>query len=218
MRVLQGFPPKPVEPSDPSITLDALNLRPNEILTIQEGPCGVKIVNTGEKYVPLSHERAHFRRRHVPADNSCLFHSCAYMLLNKSRTDGPTLRQRCVQYVYENPQRLKDVGEDPVKYMAFLSNSDNWGGYIEISFLSEMFQTEIIVLDLASHSIIPCGTEHEYPTIGFIAYTGSHYDAIAMSTASSLMDETKDQVLFNRRDKAVFEKAKEFLDEGLNAS
>lgn len=218
MRILSGFPPKPVEPSSQSITLQEMKLRPNEMLTIQEGEPRIQLINTGERYVPLSHERAHFRRRYVPADNSCLFHSCAYVLLNRSRTDGPSIRQRCIDYVLANPQRLKEVGEDPIKYIAFLSNPNNWGGHIEISFLSEMFETEIIVLDLSSHSIIPCGSVQEYPTVAFIAYTGQHYDAVAMSTASNLMDETHDQVLFNRRDKAVFQRAKEFLDEGLTAS
>lgn len=218
LRVLSGFPPKPIEPSNESVTLQELKLRPNENLTIQRGEARVQVVNTGKRYIPPSHERAHFRRRNVPADNSCLFHACAYMLMNGSRSDGPSLRQRCVEYVLAHPQRLKEVGEDPQKYVEFLSKGDSWGGYIEISFLSEMFETEIIVLDLSSHSIIPCGECNDYSTIGFIAYTGTHYDAVAMSTSSSLIDESQDQVLFNRRDKAVFQKAEEFLNEGLHAS
>lgn len=218
LRVLSGFPPKPIEPSDESVTLQELKLRPNAILTIQQGEARVQLVNTGKRYIQPSHERAHFRRRNVPADNSCLFHACAYILLNGSRSDGPTLRRRCVEYVMSHPERLKEVGEDPHKYVDFLSKGDSWGGYIEISFLSEMFETEIIVLDLSSHSIIRCGESNGYSIIGFIAYTGTHYDAVAMSTSSSLVDESQDQVLFNLRDKAVFKKADEFLNEGLNAS
>eukprot|EP00796_Vickermania_ingenoplastis_P006710 gene6710-4807_t len=213
IRVLQGFPPKPIEAEDSTLLQD-MKLRPNEMLTVQDGEPRVQIVNTGERYVQLSHDRAHFRRRNCPADNSCLFHSCAYILKNRSRIDGPTLRQECISWILTDPKRFQETtGEDATKYCQWLAKPDSWGGYVELGILSELYKTEIVVLDIQSGSIIRCGEEHNYPLRGFVVFTGTHYDAIAMSTSSSLTDESQDQVLFNPRDEKVFQKADEFIKE-----
>lgn len=213
LRVLKGFPPKPIE-LDEMVLLQDAGLRPNEMLIVQDGGPRVQVVNTGERYVQLSHERAHFRRRNCPADNSCLFHSCAYILKNKSRTDGPSLRKECVEYVVSYPAKFRETtGEDAMTYAQWLMKPDSWGGYVELAILSELYQTELIALDLQSTSVIRCGQEHNYPVRGFLVFTGKHYDAIAMSTANNLTDESQDQVLFNQRDDAVYGKALEFVKE-----
>lgn len=214
LRVLGGYPPKPIEPPSEEATLQEMGLRQNEMLIVQDGGPRVQVVNTGERYVQPSNERAHFRRRYVPADNSCLFHSCAYILKNRSRTDGLALRQQCAEYVLNHPQKIKEsTGEDPTTYAQWILQPNNWGGYVELSILSELYKTEIIALDLESTTVIRCGSEHNYPLRGFVVFTGQHYDAIAMSTANNLFDESQDQVLFNPRDEAVFKKAQEFVKE-----
>lgn len=213
IRVLSGFPPKPFEPSH-GVLLKDCGLRENEMLTIQEGGPRVQLVNTGERYVPIAHERAHFRRRECPADNSCLFHACSYILKNKSRLDGPALRMECAQYVLDHRNDFRTLtGEDPDKYVPWIVQKDSWGGYIELVILSRLYETEIIALDLTSSSVIRCGSENNYPVRGYVVFTGQHYDAIAMSTANSLIDESHDQVLFNPRDESVFARAKEFVKE-----
>lgn len=213
LRVLQGFPPKPIEPPQSSATLKELGLRPNALLICQEGEPRIEVINTGERYIPFSHERARFSRRNVPADNSCLFHSCAYVLKDRSRSDGPSLRQVCAEYILNHPEKIKACGEDPVLYAQWILHPSNWGGHIELSILSDVFQTELIVLDGSTNHIIHCGEEHHYPARAFLFYTGQHYDALSMSHSGNIVDESKDQVLFNPRDIAVFERAKEFLNE-----
>lgn len=173
----------------------------------------MQVVNTGERYAQPANERAHFRRRSCPADNSCLFHACAYILKDKNRTDGPKLRMQCVEYVLHHPKIYTEAGEDPMKYASWLAQPNTWGGYMEMVALSEMHQVEIIALDLESTTIIRCGENKNYPLRGYVVFTGNHYDAIAMSTSTNLTDESQDQVLFNPRDEAVFQKAVDFVKE-----
>ncbi|KAG5464449.1 hypothetical protein LSCM1_00637 [Leishmania martiniquensis] len=214
LRVLAGFPPKAVELSADT-PLSFLKLRPNEMLIIQEGEGKVQLGNTGEQYVPPASERAHFTRRKCPADNSCLFHACAYVLRNKSRTEGPLVRQECVKAVLDHPEmfNVNTLGMDPLAYASWLSEKDTWGGAIELEILSFLYKTEIFALDLQSVTIQRFGTDMGYPVRAFLVYTGNHYDCIAMNPVYNSASEREDQTLFNSRDENVLARAKRFVAE-----
>jgi ubiquitin thioesterase OTU1 len=214
MRVLAGFPPKPIEPV-PTTPLTELKLRQNDMLIIQEGEAKVQLGNTGERYVPPASERAHFTRRRCPADNSCLFHACAYVLHDKSRTDGPLIRQECVQAIREHPEmfNINTLGMDPVEYTAWISQRDTWGGAIELEVLSYLYRTEIFALDLQSATVQKFGTGMGYTVRVFLVYTGNHYDCIAMNPTYNSSSERDDQTLFNSRDDNVLQRATRFVAE-----
>lgn len=216
LRVLAGFPPKPVELAADS-PVSALKLRANDILIIQEGEAKVQLGNTGERYVPPTSERAHFTRRRCPADNSCLFHACAYVLRDKSRTEGPRIRQECVQAILAHPEmfNVNTLGMDPVAYASRMTQKDEWGGAIELEVLSFLYRTEIFALDLQSATVQRFGTDMGYTVRVFLVYTGNHYDCIAMNPMYNSTSEREDQTLFNSRDENVLARAKRFVaDEG----
>ncbi|KAK7201594.1 OTU-like cysteine protease [Novymonas esmeraldas] len=214
LRVLAGFPPKPVQLELDS-PLSALKLRANDMLTVQEGEASVQLGNTGERYVPPASERAHFTRRRCPADNSCLFHACAYVLRDKSRTEGPQIRQECVMAVLNRPDmfNMNTLGMDPATYAAWLSGKDSWGGAIELEILSFLYKTEIFALDLQSATVQRFGTSMGYTVRVFLVYTGNHYDCIAMNPMYNSTSEREDQTLFSSRDDNVLTRAKRFVAE-----
>ncbi|CCW63271.1 unnamed protein product [Phytomonas sp. EM1] len=214
IQVLFGFPPKPVRVSDETLLKD-LKLRNNDIIIVQEGEGGLQKGVDGRKYVPPVHERAHFTRRICPSDNSCLFHACAYILHDKSRSDGPILRQKCVEFVISHPEIFsKEVlGEDPYEYAAWLSRPGSWGGAVELEILSRIYETEIFALDLESSAVRKFGTGNNYSVRGFVVYTGAHYDCIAMNPMFNSSLEMNDQVLFNTRNDNVVERAQRFVQE-----
>ncbi|KAG5490761.1 hypothetical protein JKF63_00883 [Porcisia hertigi] len=214
LRVLAGFPPKPVDLASDS-PLSAVKLRPNDMLIIQEGEAKVQLGNTGERYVPPASERAHFTRRQCPADNSCLFHACAYVLRDKSRTEGALIRQECVRAILDHPEmfNMNTLGMDPVAYASWLSEKDSWGGAIELEILSFLYKTEIFALDLQSSSLQRFGTGQGYTVRAFLVYTGNHYDCIALNLMYNSPCEREDQTLFNSRDENVLARAKRFVAE-----
>ncbi|CCW70019.1 unnamed protein product [Phytomonas sp. Hart1] len=214
IQVLFGFPPKPLRVSEETLVKD-LKLRDNDIIIVQEGEGVLHKGVDGRKYVPPVQERAHFTRRICPSDNSCLFHACAYILHNKSRSDGPLLRQKCVDFVINHPEIFnKEVlGEDPYAYAGWLSRPESWGGGIELEILSRMYETEIFALDLESSTVQKFGTDNNYSVRGFVVYTGAHYDCIAMNPMFNSLSEVSDQVLFNIRSDDVVERAQRFVQE-----
>ncbi|CAJ1994003.1 OTU-like cysteine protease [Leishmania donovani] len=214
LRVLAGFPPKAVDLAADS-PLSALKLRANDMLIVQEGEAKVQLGNRGERYLPPAPERAHLTRRRCPADNSCLFHACAYVLRDKSRTEGPQLRQECVQAVLDHPEmfNVNTLGMDPLAYASWLSEKDTWGGAIELEILSFLYKTEIFALDLQSVTLQRFGTGMGYTVRAFLVYTGNHYDCIAMNPVYNPTSEREDQTLFSSRDENVLARAKRFVAE-----
>lgn len=214
MRVLAGFPPKAIEPAD-NTPLTELKLRANDMLIVQEGEAKVRLGNTGERYIPPASERAHFTRRRCPADNSCLFHACAYVLHDKSRSDGALIRQECVQAIREHPEmfNMQTLGMDPGEYTAWISQKDTWGGAIELEVLSYLYKTEIFALDLQSATVQKFGTGMGYTVRVFLVYTGNHYDCIAVNPTYNSSSEREDQTLFNSRDDNVLQRAMRFVAE-----
>jgi ubiquitin thioesterase OTU1 len=211
LRLLTGFPPKAIAAED--VTLVSSFLRDNDVIIVQKGEAIVKQGSTDGKYIAPSSDRATFVRRRVPGDNSCLFHAAAYVLRNKSRTDGPALRQECADVVLANRELFTAtlLGRPPAEYVQWLRQPTSWGGQIELIVLSFLFQTEIVALDLQSSRMERIGEDKNYATRSFVVYTGNHYDAIAMSVSALGGAEHDDQVMFNSRDQRVLDQAVRFV-------
>lgn len=214
IRVLSGFPPKPLDPSPDACVKDT-GLRSNDTLIVQEGEARVQTAaTTGKKYVPPASDKAHFTRRVCPSDNSCLFHACAYVLRDRSRSDGPLVRKQCVDHIRAHPEQFNEesLAMSNNQYATWLSRSDTWGGAVELQILSQLYEAEIYALDLESTSMQKFGTEEGHSVRAFIVYTGNHYDCIAMNPQYN-SNEKDDQVLFNTRDVPVISRAQRFVQE-----
>lgn len=215
IRVLSGFPPKPINPDDDAAPLSSLGLRNNDMITVQAGEARVMRSKPGERLVPAAPPLWHFTRRAMPADNSCLFHACAYVLKNKSRSDGPSLREQCVQMIVSRPDmfNVNTLGQTPESYAGWLYSASSWGGGVELQILSMIYKTEIFALDLESSTVQRFGTDEGYDARAFVVYTGNHYDAVALNKDYNSFNESGDQVLFNPKDNSILEKAKSFVKE-----
>jgi ubiquitin thioesterase OTU1 len=91
--ILSGVPPKPVV-AEPEVPLEKL-FKEGEMVVVSKraGQKEEKIITNG-RYVPPSDKHGVSLVRTVPSDNSCLFHACSYVLEDKNRTGGPSLRLR----------------------------------------------------------------------------------------------------------------------------
>jgi ubiquitin thioesterase OTU1 len=213
IRILSGFPPKPLALDDPTLTLAALGMQNGDTVIVQKGEArDLKRGHSDGKYVPPSNPRGVFVRRVVPSDNSCLFHACAYVLENRSRDAGPSLRLKVAEVVAAHPQKFTTafLGRPNPEYCMWIQDPRAWGGAIELSILAFIYQTEIVALDLSSSRIDRYGQSENYITRAFVVYTGNHYDAMAVAEQFGA-SELQDQVLFNSRDEKVLKNAVDFV-------
>lgn len=60
------------------------------------------------------------------------------------------LRQQVADYILSHPQEYNKVilGEDPVRYTTRMKQMDTWGGAIELSILSDIYNIEISSIDV----------------------------------------------------------------------
>nr|CCC93981.1 conserved hypothetical protein [Trypanosoma congolense IL3000] len=214
LRILSGYPPQPItaESTAPVNTV----VRNGDTLFVQEGEGHVVKGAIKGRYVPPVNDKWHFTRRICPADNSCLFHAAAYVLRNKSRVDGPKLRQECADVVEAHPNYFSEntiLDRPNREYVQFIRNTNTWGGGIELAVLSFLTQTEIVALDLTSSTVLRFGEDSDYSVRAFVVYNGQHYDAIAMNPSYNSPLEDEDQVLFNIRDTEAYNRAKRFVVE-----
>ena len=220
--ILCGVPPKPLPDDVHPDTPISKVFREGEMLVASKRAGGGEAIKRGVtdgKYVPPTERHATFVIRKVPSDNSCCFHSCAYVLMDKSRSNGAELRRRCCEAVALHPQKFTaDFLEmSNERYVTWLSHPDTWGGATELGILSFLFQTVIHALDLQSNHQLSFGKDEGYSTEAYVVYTGKHYDAMAMSpsvggvSTGNAGSESDDQVLFNPRDDKVKRAAADFI-------
>lgn len=216
LQLLTGFPPKPVD-AELCAPLSSF-LRNGDTVIVKQltGEANIKRGATDGKYVPPASEKSCLVRRVVPGDNSCLFHAAAYVLENKSRTLGPSLRSKIAEVVLAHPKKFTTafLGQPTAQYASWIQNPDTWGGAIELYILSFLYQTEIIALDLESNRLDRFGEEENYQVRCFVLYTGKHYDAMAMAPGFNMASESSDQVLFNPRDTRVLQRAVDWVKNG----
>jgi len=214
-RILTGFPPKALEGSADS-TLEALGVRSGDQLIVERaaGSGEVKQGHTDGKYIPPSPEKGFFVRRIMPSDNSCLFHTAAYVLENRSRTEAANLRRKIAEVVVAHPTKFTEafLGQPNMAYCSWIQEPDTWGGAIELSILSFVYCTEIVSLDVQTGRMDVYGQGEGYVTRVFVVYTGRHYDAMAVAPYYGA-SESLDQVMVNVRDDRVMAKAKAFIEE-----
>lgn len=155
-------------------------------------------------------------RRVMPGDNSCCFHSVAYVLENRSRTMGHEMRSKVAEVVRGHPKLFTEdyLGMPPERYVARVLSSDFWGGAIELSVLSFLYEVEIRSFDVQHMGRVDrYGSKENYSRMVLLLYTGgNHYDALALSPYGGA-PESADRVVFNSKDEIVFKKAQALVEE-----
>lgn len=131
-------------------------------------------------------------QRFVDHDNSCLFSSIAYLLDdNFDIYSKYKYRQLLINYLEENDIDESILGMNKETYIDKMSNINTWGGGIELKFFSEIFQTEIVSIDIEFNRLDIFGGEQNYLNRIFILYNGIHYDPLVMATSNDNKDDIK---------------------------
>ncbi|KAK0648767.1 hypothetical protein B0T16DRAFT_456223 [Cercophora newfieldiana] len=146
----------------------------------------------------------HIVLRVMPDDNSFTAFGGALGLDNPSQV----LRKKVADYIREHPVKYNKVilGEEPLRYTSRMMQMDTWGGAIELSILSDIYNVEICSIDVKSLRVDRFGEGKENRVI--ILYSGIHYDRIAFCMDLSYPVEV-DVSRWSTDDDEVVEKAKE---------
>lgn len=91
----------------------------------------------------------------MPDDNSCMFTAFGGVL---QRADpAPTLRREVAEYILAHPDKFDKVvlEMDPERYARTIRDPDRWGGAIELSIFSDIYDIEICSVDVKVYKITP---------------------------------------------------------------
>ncbi|OZJ06042.1 hypothetical protein BZG36_01144 [Bifiguratus adelaidae] len=121
---------------------------------------------------------------------------CGYVL-DKKQTSARQLRQVVCDYILQHPVEFSEVilGRPPQQYCQWILKDESWGGAIELSIFSKVFQLVISSVDVQTGRTDRFG-EGAYSDEVFILYSGIHYDALALSPAEGA-PEAFDQTRFD---------------------
>lgn len=122
----------------------------------------------------------YLRLRVMEDDNSCLFRAVGYTVL-KDLDSMFSLRDAVRDAIIKNPEQYSDaiLGKKREVYMSWICQENSWGGAIELDILAKNFGLTICSLDISTlrQDMFNPGQDR----FVIIAYSGIHYDAIALS-------------------------------------
>ena len=91
----------------------------------------------------------------MPSDNSCLFTAFGGAL--QDQITAPQLRRMMADYIREHPQQFTEavLEAKPEQYCQKIQDPDRWGGGIELSILSTLFNIQICTYDVQVRRVTP---------------------------------------------------------------
>lgn len=86
----------------------------------------------------------------MPSDNSCLFNAFGGALPTTLELTSGKLRRMIVEYITQHPATYTAavLGIPPDQYCRSIMQPDRWGGGIELSILSAIFNVQICTFDV----------------------------------------------------------------------
>ena len=200
IKIRMGYPPKVIDISNEFAQLSSLPIRSGDTLIVEEDKTAD--INTtshsrsfkqpgsshDDRLDTLLHHQFEegasgiLTRKVVPADNSCLFTSM-HLVMNDGAYDlsaAPHLREVIAHIVSRDPSTYSEaiLGKPNHSYCKWIRDKNSWGGGIELSILSQYFNTEIAVVDTQSGRVDRFGEDKNYKERVFLIYDGIHYDPL----------------------------------------
>ncbi|KAK6631621.1 hypothetical protein RUM44_006150 [Polyplax serrata] len=217
LHVLSGFPPKPLNLSNVTQTLEAIGLNSGDTLIVEEKGC-VQNKENEKPMLTADEITAHIfeeqlncpgilMRKVVPADNSCLFTSIGFAVSGKVDTlCGSYMRKIIADHVAQDTDTYSEaiLGKPPKAYCDWIQKSDSWGGAIELSILSGHYEIEMDVVDTVNAIINRFGEDKNYSQRIFLIFDGIHYDPLYLEPAAG----GDIQTIFPTTNENVFQEAK----------
>lgn len=198
LHVLSGFPPKAFDLSNGSKTLSESGISSGDTLIVEEKEkASVETVcSSVTSPFPENVIRRHIdtaemncpgilMKQVVPADNSCLFTSIAFVLSGKIDTTlAPSMRQIIAETVSKDTENYSEaiLGKPNKEYCKWILKPDSWGGAIELAVLSQHYGIEIAVVDTLNAIINRFGEDQRYAQRVFLFFDGIHYDPLFLES------------------------------------
>ena len=131
--------------------------------------------------VPIPSRDATMMLRVMPSDNSCLFRAFSYLMFGPAIDSMRELRSLVASTIQNNPDRYSDAVLDQPrdKYCEWIQDEHSWGGYVELTILSQHFEIGIASINVQDGRVDFYNEEVEKRSI--LVYSGIHYDAVAVS-------------------------------------
>ncbi|KAK4194466.1 hypothetical protein QBC40DRAFT_259970 [Triangularia verruculosa] len=144
--------------------------------------------------------------RVMPDDNSCMFTAVGGAL--SIPNPSAHLRAQIVEHILSHPTKYTTaiLGSTPQKYCSLMLEKDTWGGAIELSILSDIYDIEISSIDVKSLRVDRFGEGKSTRII--ILYSGIHYDRIAFALDLSYPVDC-DVTKWDTHDEEVLDKARQ---------
>ena len=157
------------------------------------------------KYLPI--------QRYVNADNSCLFSSIAYLLNRQDFNENSALiyRLEIIDYLKNNNVDESLLGYPKDEYIEKISDSNTWGGGIELNIFSNIFKIQIASMDVQSGRVDIFGETKNYDKRIYIVYNGVHYDPLVYNENESSGHDT-DLTIFNSNDDTKLIMFKDYVE------
>ncbi|KAL0270875.1 UNVERIFIED_CONTAM: hypothetical protein PYX00_008148 [Menopon gallinae] len=223
LRVLAGYPPKPINLSNNSLTLDSIGVNTGDTLIVEEKKDHVQnkenenpVPKPDDMSVQMYEEQINRRgilmRKVVPADNSCLFTSVGFTISGKVDSSCvPYMRQLIAEHVAQDTETYSEaiLGKSTDEYCKWIMKPDSWGGAIELSILSGYYGIEMDVVDTINAIINRFGEDKNYSQRIFLIFDGVHYDPLYLE----LSDGGDIQTIFPVSDEAILQEAQLLAEE-----
>ncbi|KAF4963862.1 hypothetical protein FSARC_8156 [Fusarium sarcochroum] len=152
--------------------------------------------------------------RVMPSDNSCLFTAFGGAL--QDQIPAQKLRRMMADYIVQHPEDYSEavLGSSPSQYCRSIQDPDRWGGGIELSILSSIFNIQICTFDVQAQNLINFGEDKVDRCI--LVYSGIHYDRVAFSLSdfphdSPMYPPEMDRTVWPTTDNEVIEKTQELV-------
>ncbi|KAK6537948.1 ubiquitin-specific protease otu1 [Orbilia ellipsospora] len=144
-------------------------------------------------------------------DNSCMFRAVNYVCA-RGIDMMSELRAIITSTIHDDGdlppdlQRFSEVvlGMPRNKYCQKISNPNTWGGYIELTILSEYFDVTIHSISVDDASVVTYNPGKA--NYGILIYSGIHYDCVAAS--KNVNDPDQDVTIWSQHENNVLETAK----------
>ena len=219
-QLYNGFPPKELDLTNPQRSLVDAGIRNGDTIEVrvkevEGGPAVVEEVRQGKGWeYPSTVDKGVMQRKQMPSDNSCLFHSIAYVCNNRttpSATSANAVRETVANVVASDPVKYSTLflGSPNALYQQHIMSPDTWGGAIELSILATHHQTEIVTFDYKYLREDVFGRGEGYKRRVFLLYTGDHFDALVWQ--AGVGGGGGEQVVFSTKDDNAWLQARSYI-------
>ncbi|OAQ79096.1 Ovarian tumor, otubain [Purpureocillium lilacinum] len=147
-------------------------------------------------------------------DNSCLFTAFGGAL--PQQLPAHHLRRMMADYINEHLDVYSEavLGCDPAEYCRSIQDPDRWGGGIELSILSSIFDIQICTYDVQTQNLMKFGEDKLQRCI--LVYSGIHYDRVAFSYSdaphlAALLPPEVDRTLWPVEDDEVLQRTQQLV-------